>query len=182
MKTSGQFIRSAASEGLAHAVSSLPRGHHVFHIGLHTGPNLGFHEVEELGCAPPPICKSCAGCNDCTFRRKRLTKEESEVVARVEREMVVDSESATITAAYPWKPCISRMTSNVMQVQKIQEATERRMLKDGSYEGFQMEMKKVLREGKFREIPWEEQKSWHGPVHYIPIFLVLKPESLSTKT
>ena len=176
------LVRSIASQGLAHATTSLPGGHHVFHARLHTGPELAFHEIEELGCAPPPICKSCQGCNDCTFRRKRLTKEETEVVARVEREMVVDETSGCITAKYPWKPSVKRMSSNLGQVRKIQEATERRMIKEGTYQGFQEEMRKAKGEGKFREITEEEQTAWHGAVHYITVFPVIKPGSLSTKT
>ena len=65
-----------------------------------------FTELNELGTSPPPVCLKCRGCRDCTFRRKRLSPEDQEVVMRVEREMKVDSVSGKITAAYPWKNCV----------------------------------------------------------------------------
>ena len=39
-----------------------------------------FHELDELGTTPPPVCLRCKGCRDCTFRRRRLTAEEQDVV------------------------------------------------------------------------------------------------------
>ena len=60
-----------------------------------------FHELDELGTAPPPVCLRCKGCRECTFRRRRLTPEEQEVVSRVESEMRVDSVTGVITAAIP---------------------------------------------------------------------------------
>ena len=68
-----------------------------------------FQELNELGTAPPPVCLKCRGCRDCTFRRRRLTQEEQDVVTRVEAEMKVDSVSGVITASYPWKNCVKRM-------------------------------------------------------------------------
>ena len=77
----------------------------VFHIAQHRE----FQELEELGTAPPPVCLKCRGCRDCTFRRRRLSPEEQEVVSRVEKEMQVDSVSGIITAKYPWKNCVRRI-------------------------------------------------------------------------
>ena len=76
-----------------------------------------FHELEELGVAPPLVCLKCQGCRDCTFRRRRLSPGEQEVVARVEREMHMDKITGTITASYPWKNCVRRMVDNRRQAQ-----------------------------------------------------------------
>ena len=94
---------------------------HVFHIE----GRREFHELEELGTAPPPVCDKCKGCRDCTFRRRRLTPEEQEIVARVEREMKVDTLTGEITASYPWKKCERRMVDNRQQASRVQETMEK---------------------------------------------------------
>ena len=151
---------------------------HVFHLQS----VKEFHELEELGTAPPPVCLRCKGCRECTFRRRRLSPAEQEVVSRVEKEMKVDSISGVITASYPWKNCVRRMVNNRQQAQKVQESMERHMLAAGTHAGYIEEMLKSIREGKVRLLSAQEMEDWHGPQHYITTFAVLKPESVSTKT
>ena len=141
-----------------------------------------FQELNELGTSPPPVCLKCRGCRDCTFRRKRLSPEDQEVVMRVEKEMQVDSVSGRITAAYPWKNCVKRMVDNRRQAQRVQESMERHMLEAGTHQDYVKEMEKSLLEGKVRRLSQQEMADWHGPQHYITTFAVVKPESLSTKT
>ena len=141
-----------------------------------------FHELDELGTTPPPVCLRCKGCRDCTFRRRRLTPDEQEVVSRVEREMQVDSVTGIITARYPWKNCVRRMVDNRQQARKVQETMERHMLQAGTHAGYVAEMEKSIAEGKVRLLTVQEMEEWHGPRHYITTFAVVKPESVSTKT
>ena len=141
-----------------------------------------FQELNELGTAPPPVCLRCRGCRDCTFRRRRLSPEEQEVVARVETEMKVDSVSGVITACYPWKNCVRRMVDNRRQAQRIQEQMEKHMVDVGTHESYVAEMSKSIAEGKVRKLSEQEMEDWHGPCHYITTFAVIKPESVSTKT
>ena len=96
---------SAEAYMLSQAGDSSDCDARVFHI--QSPPD--FQELNELGTTPPPVCLKCRGCRDCTFRRRRLTQEEQEVVTRVEAEMKVDSVSGVITASYPWKNCVRRM-------------------------------------------------------------------------
>ena len=118
---------SADAYTLGQAISQEDEEMNVFH--LQSYPE--FHELDELGTAPPPVCLRCKGCRECTFRRKRLTPEEQEVVTRVEKEMKVDSITGIVTAAYPWKKCVRRMMDNRWQAQKVQETMERHMLEVG---------------------------------------------------
>ena len=151
---------------------------HVFHIGQ----GHEFQELEELGVAPPPVCLRCKGCRDCTFRRRRLSPEDQEVVMRVEREMKVDSISGVITAQYPWKNCVRRMTNNRRQAERVQSSMERHMVEVGTHEGYVKEMLKSILEGKVRKLTGQEMMDWHGPTHYITTFAVIKPDSVTTKT
>ena len=141
-----------------------------------------FHELDELGTAPPPVCLKCKGCKECTFRRRRLTPDEQEVVARVENEMKVDTLTGTITAQYPWKKCVRRMVENRRQAMKVQEMMEKHMVEVATHAGYVEEMMKAIAEGKVRKLTKQEMDDWHGPTHYITTFAVVKPDSVSTRT
>ena len=104
------------------------------------------------------------------------------MVTRVEQEMKVDTISGTITAKYPWKPCVRRMVDNQRQAVRVQSTMEEHMHKVGTHGGYVQEMLKSIKEGKVRRLTDSEMTDWHGPVHYITTFAVLKPESVSTKT
>ena len=141
-----------------------------------------FQELDELGTAPPPVCLKCKGCRDCTFRRRKLTPDEQEVVSRVEQEMKVDSLTGVITAKYPWKKCVRRMVENRRQAQRVQETMEKHMCEVGTHRSYVEEMKKAIAEGKVRRLTQMEMEEWHGPTHYITTFAVVKPDSVSTRT
>ena len=169
---------SATAYALEQAMSSPDEELRVFHIG----GQPEFHELDELGTAPPPVCLRCKGCRECTFRRRRLSPAEQEVVSRVEREMSVDTITGTITASYPWKNCVNRMMDNRRQAQRVQETMEKHMLAVGTHASYVEEMNKSIQEGKVRRLTQGEVEMWHGPVHYITTFAVLKPDSVTTKT
>ena len=169
---------SAEVYAYSQSLEQPPKHFNIFHLS--TGPE--FHELEELGMTPAPACTQCAGCKDCTFQRKRLSQEDQEIVARIESSMAIDDLTGTITGRYPWKPCVTRMMSNQAQATKIQSTMERHMVKAGTHGDFVAEMEKVIEEGKVREITDEELESWHDPTHYITTFVVVKLDSVSTKT
>ena len=171
---------SASLHALCNAEEGEPTSHHAFHVSMVRATE--FQELNELGTTPAPACSKCAGCADCLFRRKKLSKEEQEVVARVEATMKVDDITRVISCVYPWKPCVSRMKSNRQQAQKIQESMERHMVAAGTHVDFVKEMNKSIEEGKVREIGEEEMIRWHGPTHYVTVFGVIKTSSVSTKT
>ena len=131
---------------------------------------------------PAPACTRCIGCEDCTFRRKRLSPEDQEVVARIEASMEIDEMTGTISGKYPWKPCVSRMSDNSRQAITVQSSIERHMEKAGTLQDYVDKMEKAILEGKVRELSESEMSVWHGPVHYISTFAVVKPGSLTTRT
>ena len=149
---------------------------------FHIQTAIDFQERDELGTKPTPVCMKCRGCRDCTFRHRRLTPAEQEVVAKVERGMEVDSVAGIITATYPWKKCAERLLDNRQQAQRIQESMERHMVALGTHAGFVEEMLKSVVDGKVRKLEDDEMMAWHGPVNYITTFAVVKPESISTRT
>ena len=164
------------------ASADTPPGSQVFHVVTSHGQAAEFHELAELGTTPKPACERCSGCKECTFRRKKLSREDQAVVSRVEASLQVDEVSGIMTGAYPWKPCVARMRSNRDQAVKVQTSIERHMLTAGTHSDFVEEVRKSITDGRVRRISDEEIERWHGPVHYVTIFAVIKAESVSTKT
>ena len=173
---------SAELHALRNAVSEVPDSAHVFHVVTLHGHAAEFHELAELGATPTPACVKCVGCTDCTFRCKKLSREDQEVVNRIEASLEINEVTGVMTGSYPWKPCASRMRSNLKQATKIQESIERHMLVTGSHAEFTEEVEKSIRDGRVRKIEEAELEDWHGPVHYVTVFAVVKPGSLSTRT
>ena len=44
---------------------------------------------------------------------------------------------------------------------------EKHMMDAGSHEGYIMEMRKSIAEGKVRHLDEQEMDDWNGPIHYI---------------
>ena len=160
----------------------IPDGGQVFHVVTSHGKAAEFHELAELGTTPKPACERCSGCVECTFRRKKLSREDQEVVSRIEASLQVDEVTGIMSGTYPWKPCVGRMRSNRGQAEKIQASIERHMLVAGTHADFVEEVQKSITDGRVRRLSEDEMTRWHGPVHYVTIFAVVKLESLSTKT
>ena len=160
----------------------VPDGSQVFHVVTSHGRAAEFHELAELGTTPKPACERCSGCAECTFRRKKLSREDQEVVSRIEASLQVDEVTGVMSGTYPWKPCVGRMRSNRGQAEKIQASVERHMLSAGTHADFVEEVQKSIEDGRVRRLTEDEMTRWHGPVHYVTIFAVVKLESLSTKT
>ena len=90
-----------------------PEGFHTFHVSALTCSE--FHELDKLGTTPAPACSRCVGCTDCTFRRKRLSREDSVVVRQIEESMKIDKLTGVISTQYPWKPCVTQMVDDERQ-------------------------------------------------------------------
>ena len=56
------------------------------------------------------------------------------------------------------------------------------MLKAGTHASFVEEVEKSIADGRVRELSDIEMEKWHGPVHYVTVFAVVKPGSVSTQT
>ena len=104
------------------------------------------------------------------------------MVRMIEESMEIDELTGTISAKYPWKPCVKRMVDNERQARRVQESMERHMVKAGTHADYVAEMEKAIREEKVRKLSADEIRAWHGPTNSITTFAVIKPDSQSTKT
>ena len=171
-----------AAQAMSHATVRPPEQYQVFHIASSLQPGLNFSELNELGTTPAPICGQCVGCKDCTFRRKRRSPDDQAVVSRIEASMEIDKVTGIIYGKYPWKPCVAQMCDNSRQAIAVQSSIEKHMLKAGTFQDYVGKMQKAIDEEKVRELSETEMSTWHGPVHYISTFAVVKPGSVSTRT
>ena len=89
-------------------------------ITLHADLLLpNFMEAEELGTAPARHCKSCRDCSQCSYRGRMISRDEEQVVKRVEDSMWVDQVTKKIHMSYPWKPEAELQTNNYRQANVI---------------------------------------------------------------
>ena len=167
---------------MSRAVNAPPDKFHIFHTSTELNPAAEFTKLNELGSTPAPVCTQCAGCDNCTFRQKRLSPADQEVVARIEAEMKIYLVTGIITGRYPWKACVNRMVDNSCQALKVQASIEKHMVKAGTHSHYMAEMKKALDESKVCELSESEMSMWHGPTHYISMFAVVKPDSILIRT
>ena len=88
-----------------------------------------FFEAEELGAAPQPHCEACSkklkSCRDCTYRGQMLTRDQREVVRKVEATMRLDKEEARIHVRYPFKQEAYLQTDNSKQAKAMQSNIEK---------------------------------------------------------
>jgi hypothetical protein len=127
----------------------------------------------------PPLCSACRGCSECKFRREKCSADDLEVLERVDKEMTL--EGGVLTGSYPWKACAERMKNNREQALKIQSKTEERMLKDGTYEAYQLEFRKAVATGAVTKVTQEELDTYSGPVNYNTTFGVINENSSTTR-
>jgi hypothetical protein len=110
-----------------------------------------------------------------------MTSHELEVLRRIEEEMTRDPVTGTLTLRYPWKEeKVARMSDNKWQAVKVQSQIEKRLVKTGRLAQFNQEMEKAIGAGAVRELSSEEMGKYQGPIHYISVFAVFKPGSVST--
>ena len=110
-----------------------------------------------------------------------LTRDQREVVRRVEATMKLDTEGDKIHVKYPLRPEAYLQTENSRQAKAMQTNIEKRLIRDQLMADYKIEMSKALEAGSVVKLSRKEVESWTGPVHFLCHFPVLKPDSVTTK-
>ena len=109
-----------------------------------------------------------------------MTREQAEVLHRVEAEMTLDTGKNKIIVSFPWNNRLDKMKSNYAQAKARQAGVEGRLRKVGRQAEYHQEMSKAIESGAVCKLSTEELSEWTGPCHYIVNFPVYKPGSGST--
>ena len=110
-----------------------------------------------------------------------LSRQQREVVSKVEAAMSLDPIEQRIHVRYPLKPAAYQQQDNFGQAIVVQSNIEKRLIRDGLVQDYDAEMKKAIEAKSVVKLTEEEMTSWTGPVHYLTHFPVLKPGSVTTK-
>ena len=74
-----------------------------------------------------------------------------------------------------------KLSNNFGQALKIAECEERKLAKERLTEEFNDKFDEFLKLGTIEEISQNEMDSWNGPVHYVSMQHVVKPDNLTTR-
>ena len=126
---------------LRSAITIPPPGIKVLHASYKLPT---FFEAEDLGAVPQPHCEACTkklkSCSDCSYRGQMLSRDQREVVKRVEATITLDQEEQRIHVKYPLKPSAYFQTDNSSQARAMQTNIEKRLHRDGLMEDYAKEM------------------------------------------
>ena len=142
-----------------------------------------FFEAEEMGISAVKACKRCRGCRDCSYRGMMISREEEEVVKRVEESIKYDEKNQRVSVSYPWTEDVCKLTDNVKQAIGCQKSLEDRLSKNGEMKFYNEELKKFWDRGAIVNLSREEIESYEatgGPVNYVSHHGVHNPGSATT--
>ena len=98
----------------------------------------------------------------------------------IESKIHYDPNSEQFKVSYPFTQDPSILPNNKVQVIKIAEREERRLVKAGLLDTFNGEFEKLLQYGALVELSETELSMWSGPRHYVSLQHVINEESSTT--
>ena len=98
----------------------------------------------------------------------------------IEQNVTVDPIKQCVSIRYPTKGDLSQFKDNQGQARACAESLERRLIKNNTIEGYNIEFEGYVERGVFKELSKDEMENWTGPVNYISHHGVPKPSSVST--
>ena len=139
-----------------------------------------FMDGEDLGCEPPRRCIKCKGCQECRFRGAYMSPKQAKELEMMEDRIKFDPQIGKWRVQYPFLQDPSVLRNNYQRVLKMQENTERKIAKASLVDATNEVFDKMISNGALKEIGHAELQLWDGPVHYLPIQVVIHPSSVTT--
>ena len=140
-----------------------------------------FQLGDEMGNYIPKSCSNCRKCSTCTFAGSSITQKERIQLEYIERGIEHSEEENIFRVKYPFlEDPREALTDNRSQAVAYAMSLEKKLEKHNLREKFDGEFDKFLETKSLREIEPSEMKRWAGPVHYVPLQLVVNPDSQST--
>ena len=140
-----------------------------------------FFVGEEMGVYCPKRCSKCKTCTECPFSNRMLSEQEQFEYNLMEKGVKYDETRGNFKIQYPFlqDPSIA-LTDNWGQAVAMATSLEKRLLKEGFVDEFNVEFGKMKEKGAIVELSQLEMDQWGGAVHYIPMQLVHNPASNTT--
>ena len=139
-----------------------------------------FYAIEQLGIECQPKCGNCK-CGTCHLGGKNMSIEEEKEAELIEHNLLYDADQKVWIAGYPWIKDPQILHDNRFAVQKLLEATERRLLKNKANAViYKEQIDDMLNRKVCRIVSENELNSYNGAKYYMAHHAVLKPDSKST--
>lgn len=157
----------------------------VHHVSLHA-TRLSFKSIRdyfdanELDVQVPRRCNHCMNCEECTFLGQQLSLKEQYEYKIMEKNVEYDEVKKVFRVKYPFLEDPSILSDNKQQVVKIAMREEKKLIVEGLLDEFNEELYRMISHGALVELSKECRDSWTGPVHYVSLQHVLKPDSTTT--
>ena len=132
-----------------------------------------FMNGEDLGCEAPRRCIRCKGCQDCRFRGSNMSPKEALELSMMESRMKFDHNIKKWRVTYPFLQDPRLLHNNYKRVLRMQEQTERRIIRARIVDGTNEVFDRMVENGALSEISHAELHLWDGPIHYVPIQVVI---------
>ena len=140
-----------------------------------------FFVGEEMGVYCPKRCSKCKTCTECPFSNRMLSEQEQFEYNLMEKGVEYDEARGNFKIQYPFlQDPSTALTDNWGQAVAMAASLEKRLVKEGFVEEFNMEFAKMREKGAIVELSQLEMDQWGGAVHYIPMQLVHNPDSNTT--
>ena len=139
-----------------------------------------YFDSNELHVETPRRCNNCLNCTDCSFQGQQLSLREQYEYEIMSKNVTFDEENHVFRVKYPFLQDPSILTNNFNQVTKIATREEKNLCKEGLMEEFNKEFNNMIQYGALVELSKDCMTAWKGPVHYISLQHILKPESPTT--
>ena len=137
-------------------------------------------DANELHVEVPRRCNNCMNCDECSFLGHLLSLREQYEHQHMKQNVSYDETEKVFKVKYPFLEDPSILSNNVHQAIKIGEREERKLFKEGLMDDFNTEFNKMISCGALVKLSKGDMESWTGPVHYVSLQHVLKPESTTT--
>ena len=136
---------------------------------------------DTMGEYIPKSCSNCRKCTTCTYAGKAISQKERIELEYIERGITHNKEKKQFDVKYPFlEDPRDALTDNRRQAIAYATSLEKKLDKHQLTKKFDEEFEKFLQTKSLRKIPDEELKTWDGPVHYVPLQLVVNEGSQST--
>ena len=133
-----------------------------------------FQLGDNMGNYIPKSCSNCRKCTTCTFAGSSITQKERIQLEYIEKGIEHCKKEKVFKIKYPFlEDPREALSDNKKQAMAFALRLEKKLEKHQMKEGFNKEFEKFIATGSLREIPEEEQRQWGGPVHYVPLQLVV---------